>query len=162
MEAELIAAEITQVIPAQRPAEGAPTTGSVAPAVRARRRRWPLFAGAAVLIFAVGLLLVTGLELVTGGPVLSSNQGGTSVGTLLKDGAGSRSAPTTEEATPTASATDTAAPTESASPSATKRSGSGARPSGRSGASGSAAPSAIPRGLDAPTTLPGLPGAQAG
>jgi len=160
MDAELIAAEITQVIPAQRPAADASTTGSVAPAVRARRRRWPLFAGAAVLIFAVGLLLVTGLELVTGGPVLSSNnQGGTSVGTLLKDGAGARSASTTEEATPSASPTDTAAPTESASPSATKRSGADARPSGRSAATRSAAPSASPRGLDTPpTTLPGLPG----
>jgi len=159
MDAELIAAEVTQVIPAQRPAGDAPTTGSIAPAVPARRRRWPLFAGAAVLIFAVGLLLVTGLELVTGGPVLSSNQGGTSVGTLLKDGGGSRSASTTEEATPSASPSDTAAPTESASPSATKRSGADARPSGRSAATRSAAPSASPRGLDTPPTkLPGLLG----
>jgi len=159
MDPELIAAEVTQVIPAQRPAGDRPTTGSIAPAVPARRRRWPLFAGAAVLIFAVGLLLVTGLELVTGGPVLSSNQGGTSVGTLLKDGAGSRSASTTEEATPSASPSDAAAPTESASPSATKRSGADARPSGRSAATRSAAPSASPRGLDTPrTTLPGLPG----
>jgi len=159
MDPELIAAEVTQVIPAQRPAGDRPTTGSIAPAVPARRRRWPLFAGAAVLIFAVGLLLVTGLELVTGGPVLSSNQGGTSVGTLLKDGGGSRSASTTEEATPSASPSDTAAPTESASPSATKRSGADARPSGRSAATRSAAPSASPRGLDTPPTkLPGLLG----
>ena len=159
MDPELIAAEVTQVIPAQRPAGDRPTTGSIAPAVPARRRRWPLFAGAAVLIFAVGLLLVTGLELVTGGPVLSSNnQGGTSVGTLLKDGAGARSA-STEEATPSASPSDTAAPTESASPSATKRSGADARPSGRSAATRSAAPSASPRGLDTPPTkLPGLLG----
>jgi hypothetical protein len=178
MSTEAIAAEVTQVIPAQRPATGAhptgsiaptgsigPTgsiapTGSTAPAVRPRRARWPFFAGAAVLIFAVGMLLVTGIEFFTGGPVLSSNQSGTSVGTLLREGPGAQSAPTTEEATPTASATDEAAPTKSASASSTKRSGADARSSGR--ASASAAPSAIPapRGNIAPATPTLLPGAQ--
>ena len=189
MSAEAIAAEVTQVIPVQRPATGphrtgsntptgsiaptgsnaptgsiAPTgahpMGSIAPAVRPRRARWPFFAGAAVLIFAVGMLLVTGIEFFTGGPVLSSNQSGTSVGTLLREGPGAQSAPTTEEATPTASATDESAPTTSASASSTKRSGSDARSSGR--ASASAAPSAIPapRGNIAPVIPTLLPGAQ--
>ena len=162
MSAEELAAEVTQVIPAQRPATGAHPTGSIAPAVpaRPRRTRWPVLAGATVLIFAVGMLLVTGIEFFTGGPVLSSNQSGTSVGTLLKEGPGAQSAPTTEEATPTASATDESAPTTSASASSTKRSGSDARSSGR--ASASAAPSAIPapRGNIAPVTPTLLPGAQ--
>ena len=160
MSTEAIAAEVTQVIPVQRPPTGAHPTGSIAPAVRPRRARWPFFAGAAVLIFAVGMLLVTGIEFFTGGPVLSSNQSGTSVGTLLREGPGAQSAPTTEEATPTASATDEAAPTQSASASSTKRSGADARSSGR--ASASAAPSAIPapRGNIAPATPTLLPGAQ--
>ena len=177
MSAEAIAAEVTQVIPVQRPPTGphptgsnaptgsiAPTgahpMGSIAPAVRPRRARWPFFAGAAVLIFAVGMLLVTGIEFFTGGPVLSSNQSGTSVGTLLREGPGAQSAPTTEEATPTASPTDEVAATRSASASSTKRSGSDARSSGR--ASATAAPSAIPapRGNIAPVTPTLLPGAQ--
>ena len=162
MSTEAIAAEVTQVIPAQRPATGAHPTGSIAPAVpaRPRRTRWPVLAGATVLIFAVGMLLVTGIEFFTGGPVLSSNQSGTSVGTLLKEGPGAQSAPTTEEATPTASPTDESAPTKSASASSTKRSGSDARSSGR--ASASAAPSAIPapRGNIAPVIPTLLPGAQ--
>jgi hypothetical protein len=160
MSTEAIAAEVTQVIPAQRPATGAHPTGSIAPAVRPRRARWPFFAGAAVLIFAVGMLLVTGIEFFTGGPVLSSNQSGTSVGTLIREGSGAQSAPTTEEATPTASATDEAAPTKSTSASSTKRSGADARSSGR--ASASAAPSAIPapRGNNAPAIPTLLPGAQ--
>ncbi len=160
MSTEAIAAEVTQVIPVQRPPTGAHPTGSIAPAVRPRRARWPFFAGAAVLIFAVGMLLVTGIEFFTGGPVLSSNQSGTSVGTLLREGPGAQSAPTTEEATPTASATDESAPTKSASASSTKRSGSDARSSGR--ASASVAPSAIPapRGNIAPVIPTLLPGAQ--
>jgi hypothetical protein len=160
MSTEALAAEVTQVIPVQRPPTGAHPTGSIAPAVRPRRARWPFFAGAAVLIFAVGMLLVTGIEFFTGGPVLSSNQSGTSVGTLLKEGPGAQSAPTTEEATPTASPTDESAPTKSASASSTKRSGSDARSSGR--ASASAAPSAIPapRGNIAPVIPTLLPGAQ--
>jgi hypothetical protein len=160
MSTEALAAEVTQVIPVQRPPTGAHPTGSIAPAVRPRRARWPFFAGAAVLIFAVGMLLVTGIEFFTGGPVLSNNQSGTSVGTLLREGPGAQSAPTTEEATPTASATDESAPTTSASASSTKRSGSDARSSGR--ASASAAPSAIPapRGNIAPVIPTLLPGAQ--
>ena len=160
MSTEASAAEVTQVIPAQRPPTGAHPTGSIAPAVRPRRARWPFFAGAAVLIFAVGMLLVTGIEFFTGGPVLSSNQSGTSVGTLLREGPGAQSAPTTEEATPTASATDESAATKSASASSTKRSGADARSSGR--ASASAAPSAVPapRGNNAPAAPTLLPGAQ--
>ena len=159
-EAIAAAADVTQVIPAQRPPTGAHPTGSIAPAVRPRRARWPFFAGAAVLIFAVGMLLVTGIEFFTGGPVLSSNQSGTSVGTLFREGPGAQSAPTTEEATPTASATDESAATKSASASSTKRSGADARSSGRSSAS--AVPSAVPapRGNIAPVTPTLLPGAQ--
>jgi len=166
MSAEALAAEVTQVIPVQRPATGAHPAGSIAPAVppRPRRTRWPVLAGATVLIFAVGMLLVTGIEFFTGGPVLSSNQSGTSVGTLLKEGPGAQSAPTTEEATPTASATDEAEPAASASASSTKRSGADAKPSGRARASSSAAPSATPapRGLNLPAPATDLPGAQPG
>jgi hypothetical protein len=167
MSAEELAAEVTQVIPAQRAAAaGVRDTGSIAPAVppRPRRTRWPVLAGATVLIFAVGMLLVTGIEFFTGGPVLSSNQSGTSVGTLLKEGPGAQSAPTTEEATPTASATDEAEPTASASASSTKRSGADAKPSGRARASSTVAPSATPapRGLNLPAPPTDVPGAQQG
>ena len=161
MPTEAFDPEATQVIPAQRAAAAeVRDTGSIAPTVPPRRRRWPFYAGGAVLVFVVGMLLVTGIEFFTGGPVLSSKQGGTSVGTLLREGPGAGSAPTTEDATPTASATDEAAPTASASASATKRSGSDAKSSAR--ASSSAVPSAIPapRGNIAPATPTLLPGAQ--
>ena len=75
---QLIPADVTQVIPAQRSAAGARPATPVAPVQPPRRTRLPLLAGATALIFLVGLLAVTGIELLAGGPVLSSHQGGTS------------------------------------------------------------------------------------
>lgn len=156
---EVLDLDATQVIPAQRPPGDTGPTGSVAPQPPPRRRmRLPLIAGATVVIFAIGLLFVTGIEFFTGGPVLSSNkQGGTSVGTLLRPGA--QSATPTTEAAP-ASAESSAEATASAS--STKR--SSAKASARSAPDGDAAPSttAAPRGrAAAPTTtqagLPALP-----
>ena len=127
---QVFEAEVTQVIPTQRlesggrptgPTQrqgmGAPSTGptrrlgsgahsteSVAPVPPpVRRMRLPLLAGATVVVFLVGLLIVTGIELFTGGPVLSSHsERSTSVGTLL----GSGSQPSTTEAAPTTAAAE--------------------------------------------------------
>src|SRR6185295_13954567 len=84
--------------PTQRLGSGAHSTESVAPVPPpVRRMRLPLLAGATVVVFLVGLLIVTGIELFTGGPVLSSHsERSTSVGTLL--GSGSQPSTTTEAA----------------------------------------------------------------
>jgi len=86
---EAMSSEVTQVIAVPRPggapghawAAGAngPTRATadarvgepVAPVPTPRRTRLPLLAGATVVIFLVGLLAVTGIELLAGGPVLS-------------------------------------------------------------------------------------------
>jgi hypothetical protein len=191
-------AEVTQVIPVQRPpgearhAAGAtgptraigatdptralgatgptrvtgeaPTGEPVAPVPPPRRTRLPLLAGATVVIFLVGLMAVTGIELFTGGPVLSSNhtQRSTSVGTVLGVDK-SASTSTTAEATPTAAAESTAEATESVSPSATKKSGADATRSGSrsdEGSGASATPAPERRATAKPTPAAGLPALQ--
>src|SRR6476646_7002706 len=77
---QLLPADLTQVIPAQQRAAGIRPTSPIVPVRPLRRLRLPLLAGATALIFLVGLLAVTGVELLAGGPILSSQQGGTSVG----------------------------------------------------------------------------------
>ena len=176
--AEAAASEVTQVIPVQRPygstrhAQGAAPTGPtrvagepevgepVAPVPPRRRTRLPLLAGATVVIFLVGLSVVTGIELLAGGPVLSSHtQKGTSVGTVLgvdKDASSS----TTTQTTPSATAESSATATESASPTSTKRSGAGATGSKSRSGEGSGASATAAPGLRAsvvPTPAAGLP-----
>jgi hypothetical protein len=117
--------------------------------------RLPLLAGATVVVFLVGLLIVTGIELFTGGPVLSSHsERSTSVGTLL--GSGSQPSTTTEAAPTTAAAeSETSEPSSSVSPSKRK----GAEASGRAGAEDSATPSATaaPRARNAVPVTPSAP-----
>ena len=108
---QVIATDVTQVIPAQRPASAARAGGPVAPVPPPRRTRLPLYAFATAMIFFVGLLGVTGVELLAGGPVLSS-QRGTSVGTVLGDDPDPGSSTTgtstaTAPASPTTSSTTT-------------------------------------------------------
>jgi hypothetical protein len=145
--------------PTQRLGSGAQPTGSVAPAPPpSRRMRLPLLAGATVVVFLVGLLIVTGIELFTGGPVLSSNsQRGTSVGTLL--GSGSQSSTTTTEAAPTTAAAESATPEPSSSLSPSKRRAAEAEASSRAAAEGSATPSATaaPRARNAVPVTPTAP-----
>jgi hypothetical protein len=89
------------------------------------RRRLLLMAGFTVVVFAIGMLAITGIELVKGSPLNTSSStsersGGTSLGSVLGD---SRSAGTetssekattseTETADPTTEATTTEEPTE--------------------------------------------------
>ena len=139
------------------PASGAP----VAPVPTPRRTRLPLLAGATVAIFLVGLLAVTGIELLAGGPVLSSHsQRGTSVGTVLGVAQGADSS-MTAAATPGATAESSPGATESAPPTSTKRSGAEAtRSGGRAddGSGVSAMPAPGRRASATPTAPAGRPG----
>jgi hypothetical protein len=177
---EAMSSDVTQVIPVQRPAGAtghARTAGAtgppratgdarvgepVAPVPTPRRTRLPLLAGATVVVFLVGLMAVTGIELLAGGPVLSSSRAerSTSVGTVLGVDKGADSS-TTAEATPSATAERSAAATESASPTSSKQSGAGAtRSGGRAdeGAGGSATPAPGRRASATPAAPAGLPG----
>jgi hypothetical protein len=128
--------DATQEIPVQRRAAGIRSTTEVAPVPPARRIRLPLLVGATALIFLVGLLAVTGVELLAGGPVLSSQQG-TSVGRVL--GYNPPSADPTSTVDPTAAATTSSAEaTESSAEPTTARKASPAAPASGSAADGSA------------------------
>jgi hypothetical protein len=157
---QLLPADVTQVIPAQRPAEGARPATPLAPVRPPQRTKLPLLAGATALIFLVGLLAVTGLELLAGGPVLSSHQGGTSVGRVLGDGTGSGS-PATITDSPAATTTSSPDGTDSPVTPTTVRQGSPAAPaSGDASADNSATPQArSPRSSDtaAPSTSSSSP-----
>jgi hypothetical protein len=174
-----MSSDVTQVIPVQRPAgatghaRAAGATGPtratgdarvgepVPPVQTPRRTRLPLLAGATVVIFLVGLMAVTGIELLAGGPVLSSHdERSTSVGTVLgvDKGAGTS---TTAEVTPSATAESSAAATESASPTSSKQSGAEATRSGGRADDGSrvsATPAPGRRASATPAAPAGLPG----
>jgi hypothetical protein len=146
--------DVTEVIPAQRPAEGARFTAPTVPAPRSRRTRLPLLAAATALIFLAGLLGVTGVELLTGGPVLSS-QKGTSVGRVF--GYTPAASPTTSTdapTTPTPTATRSAAPSSDSPTSATPTSRAT-----RSERDASVAPSTTAARARASTTAPASAGA---
>jgi hypothetical protein len=99
----------------------------VEPALRMPRRIW-LWVGATVLVFAIGLLVVTGLEWAKGSS-LTTGQPGTSVGRVLtppsdrqedsdRNTRESDSERPTQSAEPTEEPTATAEPTTSAEPTA--------------------------------------------
>jgi hypothetical protein len=99
----------------------------VEPALRMPRRIW-LWVGATVLVFAIGLLVVTGLEWAKGSS-LTTGQPGTSVGRVItppsdrqEDSDRNTTESDSEEATPSAEPTEeptaTAEPTPSAEPTA--------------------------------------------
>jgi hypothetical protein len=112
-------------VPRPRPPADQPTVHlSVAPDMRPSRRRMIVGAVVSVLVFAVGLILVTGLEWAKGSS-LTTGQPGTSVERVLSGGnvtqrdRDSRTtersvAPTTE---PSASAEQTPGPSDEATPS---------------------------------------------
>ena len=100
----------------------------VEPALRMPRRRIWLWVGATVLVFAIGLLVVTGLEWAKGSS-LTTGQPGTSVGRVLtppsdrqegsdRNTTESDSETPTQSAEPTEEPTATAEPTTSAEPTA--------------------------------------------
>jgi hypothetical protein len=128
--------DATQEIPVQRRAAGIRSTTVVAPVPPARRTRLPLLAGATALIFLVGLLAVTGVELLAGGPVLSSQQG-TSVGRVL--GYSPPSVDPSSTVDPTAAATTSSSgATDSSAEPTTARKADPAAPASGSAADGSA------------------------
>ncbi|TWF77943.1 hypothetical protein FHX44_113859 [Pseudonocardia hierapolitana] len=109
-------------VPQQRgPAEPATTQLHVEPVLRRPRKVW-LWAGATVLVFVIGLLVVTGLEWAKGAS-LTTGQPGTSVGRVLTPPAGGnedreRSETTSQQPTPSAEPTTEPAPTDEATSSA--------------------------------------------
>jgi hypothetical protein len=115
--------QLTAPEPSQSSDE-ATTQLHVEPVLRPRRK-W-LWLGATVVVFVLGLLVVTGLEWAKGSS-LTTDQPGTSVGRVLTPASGGQdrmAEPTSEEATPSAepttepTATSTDEPTESAESSA--------------------------------------------
>jgi hypothetical protein len=88
----------------RQPVEPETTVLHVEPILRRPRRMW-LWVGATVLVFVIGLLVVTGLEWAKGSS-LTTGQPGTSVGRVLTPSdqrAGTE--PTSDEATPSAEPT---------------------------------------------------------
>ena len=148
---------------ADRPTEvmsAVPGATTVAPTVAAgkpnSRKRLLVLTGFTVVVFAIGMLAITGIELVKGSPLsktssstsTSGRSGGTSLGSVLGGGsnAASTESSTTEESTDEESAADEPSEEETSAPStddedspttAPRRSGVGAdeseAPSSRSG-----------------------------
>ena len=137
---QVIPIDATQVIPAQRAAGRVQPTTPVPP--RRRRASLPRLAGATAVVFLLGLLAVTGFELLAGGPLLSSQQG-TSVGRVLGYGTGSGQSESSHSAG--AAESSTAAPS-SATRTTTPRASSAAKPPGdASSESSSSAPTTSAR-----------------
>lgn len=106
--------QLTAPLPAS---PDAPTTQlRVEPVLRRPRRLW-LWAGATVLVFVLGLLVVTGLEWAKGS-ALTTGQPGTSVGRVLTPADHDDRTEPTSEATPSAEPTAEPEATEEATPSA--------------------------------------------
>jgi hypothetical protein len=121
---------------AEAPTEAPTTRLRVEPILRQPRRIW-LWAGATVLVFVIGLLVVTGLEWAKGSS-LTTGQPGTSVARVLTPASGGQddrreTESTTEEPTPSAEPTTEAAPTDestsTAEPTSTDDPDSSAEPS---------------------------------
>jgi hypothetical protein len=136
-------------VPEQRgPAEEPATTQlRVEPVLRRPRKVW-LWAGATVLVFVIGLLVVTGLEWAKGAS-LTTGQPGTSVGRVLTPPAGGhedreRTEPTSQQPTPSAEPTTEPAPTDEATssvePSATDEPSSGPEATRERSSSGTTTP----------------------
>ncbi|WP_219417745.1 hypothetical protein [Pseudonocardia nigra] len=130
-------------VPAPRsPADAETVRLRVAPPVRPRRR-WLPWLGATVLVFVLGLLVVTGVEWAKGSTI-TTGQEGTSVGRVLtdgpSDGAGEEVAPDPADDA-SSSAEPTAEPTDDPAAGSTAGSTAEPTPSGEPEPSGSAEPS---------------------
>ena len=141
-------------VPRQRVSPDSPdaetTQLHVEPILRNPRRVW-LWVGATVLVFVIGLLVVTGLEWAKGSS-LTTGTPGTSVGRVLTPGGDHEqqrdtTEPTSEQPAPSAEPTresePTDDPTRSAEPTPTGEPGSGAEPT-RERTSGTATPQPTP------------------
>lgn len=140
------------------PASTSPATGLPAPrAVPARRSRigWKAVVGAAVLMFVVAALALTGIELATGRAL--SGGSGTTVGQVAEPSTRPAAKPS-ERATTRPSASPTASATAVADPSASSSATASSRPSAEPSTSASAEPSTTPTagstGSSAPSTTP--------
>jgi hypothetical protein len=137
---QVIPVDATQVIPTQRAAGRVQSTAPVPP--RRRRAGLPGLAVATAVVFLLGLLAVTGFELVAGGPLLSSQQG-TSVGRVLGYGPASGDSPDSSGAaeSSTAASSSTTRTTTPRASSATKAPGDASSESSSSTPTTSARPS---------------------
>lgn len=82
------------------------------------RRRWILWVSATALVFALGLLAVTGVEWIKGS-TLTANESGTSVGRVLDPGTGAAEAEPTETPEPTSTPEPTTEPSTTTDPEST-------------------------------------------
>src|SRR5205823_13282364 len=111
---DLSDAPTVQLTAPMPPPSDAPTTQlRVEPVLRRPRRLW-LWAGATVLVFVIGLLVVTGLEWAKGSS-LTTGQPGTSVGRVLTPPADGREEQDRTDA-PAETATRSAEPTTEPAP----------------------------------------------
>jgi hypothetical protein len=147
--------QLTAPTPSDPATESATTQLKVEPALRRPRRFW-LWAGATVLVFVIGLLVVTGLEWAKGSS-LTTGQPGTSVGRVLTpsssgdDENGGSSESTSETSTPTPEPTTEPSKTrESTTPSTQPT------PTGEPGATDSNRERATSTGTATPRPTPGL------
>jgi hypothetical protein len=160
------------VTPGDHPTEvmsPVPATAAVAAKPSRSRRRLLVMTGFTVLVFAIGMLAITGVELVKGSPLsntsssTSTRGGGTSLGTVLGGGSSAGSTETSKEkATSTKTQTEEPTVEETTSPATADEDGSTAR--SRSGAGAAENPpstSRSPRVTPTPTPNPGSGGAGA-
>jgi hypothetical protein len=156
--------EVLSAVPGAGPTGATPTVAAAATPNRfLSRRRVLIMTGFTVVIFALGMLAITGIELVKGSPLntstsTSQRSGGTSLGSVLGNGGG---AAATESSTTKATTSKTKEPsdedTESARSTAEDEDSESTAERNRSSASASATPSRTPRATPTPT-----PGAGAG
>jgi hypothetical protein len=141
--------QLTAPMPPAHTEEPATTQLRVEPVLRRPRRMW-VWAGATVLVFVIGLLVVTGLEWAKGSS-LTTGQPGTSVGRVLTPSGGHEDRERTETTSevPTPSAEPTSEPestresTSSTESAPTSEPGSGLE-STRERSSGTATPQPTP------------------
>jgi hypothetical protein len=142
-------------MPAQRTAPDAETVRlRVEPAIQPpRRRRAWLWVGATVLVFAIGLLAVTGVEWAKGSSI-TTGESGTSVGRVIDGNRGATAPTQAPEATATpessSSSEPTTAPTQEPTPSNSPESGTAPTPA--------QTPAPTPAPTRAPGDRPGLGG----
>jgi hypothetical protein len=146
--------QLTAPKPIEAAAEPATTQLQVEPALRSPRRFW-LWAGATVLVFVIGLLVVTGLEWAKGSS-LTTGQPGTSVGRVLTPASGDHEDGDSSEST---SETSTPSPEPTTEPSATRESTTSSTqptPTREPGATESNRERATSTGTATPAPTPGL------
>ena len=163
--------EVMSAVPSAAGTTSGATTKVAATGRPRSRRRLLVMTGFAVLVFAIGMLAITGIELVKGSPLNTSSSttqrsGGTSLGSVL----GGKAAASTESSTAkaTTSATRTKAPSDGETAQSTQDENAPTTTSrARSGAGSTPTASKNLRVTEAPTANPApaggeVPNAQGG